>query len=148
LGRSMILKSTAVIVVTLFGWIATAVAGEDIVTIGEWRTESAKSLVCGGEEGKTIKTIATRANTFYLSGGKSGSAEYDAYWSYLEKAFKERRCFVTERMRHLPDEMIYAGPKSLEAQGKRFKVIGTTIEEDGDRYPAFTMTTLKVRQKW
>ncbi len=143
----MILKSTAVIIVTLFGWTATAAASEDIVAIGEWRTESGKSLVCGGEEGETIKTIATRANKFYLSGGKSGNAEHEAYWSYLEKAFKERRCFVTERMKHLPDEIVYSGPESLEANGKRFKVIGTTIEKDGERYPAFTMTTLKLRQR-
>ncbi len=49
-------------------------------------------------------------------------------------------------MRHLPDSLVYAGPETLEAQGKRFKVVGTTIEEEGERYPAFTMTTLKVKK--
>ena len=102
--------------------------------------------MCGGEEGGTIVDIATRANDFYKSGAKQGSPEYEAYWSRVEKAFKERRCFVTKGMRHIPDTVVYAGPASLEAQGKRFKVIGTTIEEDGERYPAFTMTTSKIKK--
>lgn len=131
----------------VFSFISMASAQDQMIAIGEWRTEAGKSLVCGGEEGETIVAIATRANTFYKSGAQQGSAEYDAYWSYLEKAFKERRCFVTTGMRHLPDSIVYAGPEDLETQGKRFKVIGTTIEEKGESYPAFTMTTQKIRDK-
>lgn len=121
-----------------------ALAAEDKITIGEWRTEPAKSLVCNGEAGEIIVDIATRANAFYLSGGRTGSPGYDAYHSALEKAWQERQCFVTEKMRHLPDAIIYAGPDNLEDQGKRFKVLGTTIEQSENRYPAFTMTTLPV----
>lgn len=130
----------------LFGVAATgaAHAQDDEIVIGEWRTEANKSLVCGGEEGNTLIGIAKRANTFYLSGGQSGSPEYEDYWSFLEKAMKERRCFVTENMRHLPDELVYAGPLELDKSNKRFKVLGTTIEENGNQYPAFTMTTLTV----
>ncbi|NKB57672.1 MAG: hypothetical protein GKS00_15200 [Alphaproteobacteria bacterium] len=139
-------KPILIVLGILFGCIATAAASENQIALGEWRTESGKSLVCGGEEGETIVTIAKRANTFYVSGAKQGSAEYEAYWSSLEKALKERLCFITAKMRHIPDSVVYAGPEGLEAQGKRFKVIGTTIEEEGERYPAFTMTTLKVQQ--
>jgi len=92
-------------------------------------------------------TIAKNANAFYLSGAKKGSPEFEAYWSFLEKNIKERRCFVTAKMRHLPDAIIYQGPETLEQQGKRFKVIGTTIEEDSEKYPAFTMTTLRIRPR-
>ncbi len=144
----MIAKTATLVVISLLAWAPPASADADTVVIGEWRTEPGKSLVCGGEEGKTIIDIATSANTFYLSGGKKGSPEYEVYWSHLEKAFKERRCFVTKQMRHLPDEVVYSGPKSLEAQGKRFKVIGTTIKEDDESYPAFTMTTLKLLQRF
>lgn len=122
-----------------------ALAAEDAIMIGEWRTEPAKSLVCGGEAGEILVNIATRANTFYLSGGQKGSPEYDAYWAALEKALKERHCFVTEKMRHLPDELVYAGPDGLDdSSGKRFKVLGTTIKQENNDYPAFTMTTLPV----
>jgi hypothetical protein len=121
-------------------------AGDQIV-IGEWRTEAKKSLVCGGEEGNTLVDIAKRANAFYLSGGQKGSPEYEAYWSFLEKAMKERRCFVTEQMKHLPDELVYAGPEELDKTNNRFKVLGTTIDENGSKYPAFTMTTLSVLQQ-
>lgn len=134
-------------VASVFSCFSIASAEDQTITIGEWRTEAGKSLVCGGEEGDTIITIATHANSFYKSGGQQGSAEYDAYWSHLEKAIKERRCFVTAGMRHLPDSIVYAGPVDLETQGKRFKVIGTTIEEKGESYPAFTMTTQKIRDK-
>lgn len=134
-------------VAAIFSGISIASAGDEAVAIGEWRTEAGKSLVCGGEEGDTIVAIATRANAFYKSGAQKGSAEYDAYWSHLEKAFKERRCFVTTGMRHIPDGIVYEGPEDLETQGKRFKVIGTTIEEEGERFPAFTMTTQKIRKK-
>ena len=130
----------------LLTWTTTALGEEDIVAIGQWRTEPGKALVCGGTEGGALVDIAKHANAFYESGAKKGSAEYDAYWTRLERAFKERRCFVTEKMRHMPDSLVYAGPETLEAQGKRFKVVGTTIEEDGERYPAFTMTTLKVKK--
>jgi len=142
----MKLLSTTILFGLLLGWQTAAVAGEDVIEIGQWRTEAGKALVCGGEEADTIIDIATRANTFYASGAKSGSSEYDAYWSLLEKARNERRCFVTAKMRHLPDSIVYAGPESLEEQGKRFKVVGTTIEEDGERYPAFTMTTVRVKK--
>ncbi len=125
--------------------VAAAVADE--IGIGQWRTEPGKSLVCGGEEGHTIVTIAKRANAFYLSGAKKSGPEFEAYWSFLEKNIKERRCFATLKMRHLPDAVIYQGPVSLEQQGKRFKVIGTTIEEDSEKYPAFTMTTLRIRPR-
>ena len=81
-----------------------------------------------------------------LAGAKQGGPEFEAYWSYLEKARKERRCFVNQNMRHLPDALLRAGPESLEASNKRFKVLGTTIEEAGDRFPAFTLTTRRVRQ--
>jgi hypothetical protein len=134
----------------LFGLVlacqSAAMAGEDAIAIGQWRTELGKALVCGGEEADTIIDIATNANAFYSSGANSGSPEYEAYFSLLEKARNERRCFVTAKMRHLPDSIVYPGPESLEAQGKRFKVIGTTIEEDGERYPAFTMTTLGIKK--
>ena len=143
----MVVKSVLIALGVLFGSSLTASAGEALIALGEWRTEPGKSLVCGGKEGDTIITIAKRANTFYVSGAKQGSAEYEAYWSFLEKALQERRCFVTAKMRHIPDSVVYAGSESLEAQGRRFKVIGTTIEEEGERYPAFTMTTLKVRTK-
>ncbi len=128
------------------GFAATGAvrAAEDGIVIGEWRTEAAKSLVCGGEAGNIIVDIATRANAFYLSGGEKGSPEYDAYWSALEKALKEHQCYVTEKMRHLPDEIVYAGPESLDESGKRFKVLGTTIKQSENDYPAFTMTTLPV----
>ena len=126
------------------GAAGATVAAEDSIVIGEWRTEPAKSLVCSGESGDIIVDIATRANTFYLSGGQKGSPEYEAYWSALEKALKERHCFVTEKMRHQPDKLIYAGPENLDENGKRFKVLGTTIEESENNYPAFTMTTLPV----
>jgi hypothetical protein len=134
----------------LYALIATgagaAQATEDgAIVLGKWRTETTKSLVCGGEEFDTIVTIAKRANAFYLSGAKPDSPEYDSYWSYLEKTFKERRCFVNENMRHMPDKVEFAGPESLEASNKRFKVLGTMIEEDGDQFPAFTLTTRKVR---
>jgi hypothetical protein len=142
--RSKIVLAT---VAAMFSCVSIALAEDQTIAIGEWRTEAGKSLVCGGEEADTIITIATRANTFYKSGGQQGSAEYDAYWSHLEKAFKERRCFVTTGMRHLPDSVVYAGPEDLETQGKRFKVIGTTIEEEGENFPAFTMTTQKIREK-
>jgi hypothetical protein len=118
---------------------------DDAVILGKWRTETTKSLVCGGEEFDAIIAIAKRANAFYLSGAKPDSPEYDSYWSYLEKTFKERRCFVNQNMRHMPDRLEFAGPESLEASNKRFKVLGTTIEEDGDQFPAFTLTTRKVR---
>ncbi len=143
----MIFKSASLLFGILLFWHAAAAADDHAIAIGKWRTEPGKSLVCGGEEGDTIIKIATRANAFYASGAKSGSPEYDAYWSGLEKAFKERRCFVTAKMRHMPDSIVYAGPAGLEAQGKRFKVIGTTIEEDGESYPAFTMTTQKIEIK-
>lgn len=138
--------ATGVLLGIAIFWQASATATDMAISIGEWRTEPGKSLVCGGQEGNTIVKIATNANAFYASGAKSGSPEYDAYWSGLEKAFQERRCFVTKNMRHMPDSVVNAGPESLEAQGKRFKVIGTTIEEDGERYPAFTMTTLKINK--
>lgn len=121
-------------------------AGDGAIVIGQWRTETSQSLVCGGEEYNTILAIAKRANAFYLNGATPGSPEYEAYWSYLEKSFKERRCFVNENMRHLPDTLFHAGPESLEASNKRFKVLGTTIEQDGEQYPAFTLTTRKVRR--
>lgn len=143
----MRLRIALATIAAVFGCVTAAWAGDEAIAIGEWRTEAGKSLVCGGSEGSTIVTIATRANNFYKSGGQQGSAEYDAYWSYLETAFKERRCFVTTGMRHLPDSVVYAGPEDLETQGKRFKVIGTTIEEKGESYPAFTMTTQKIRDK-
>lgn len=144
----MMARTATLIALSALLWALPAKAESDTMIIGEWRTENGKSLVCGGEEGNTIVAIATSANSFYLSGGKNGSPEYDAYWSKLEAAFKERRCFVTKQMRHLPDEVVYTGPKSLEAQGKRFKVIGTTIKEEGETYPAFTMTTMKLVQKF
>ena len=137
-------QSAVILLGFLLTWPAASLADNDAITIGEWRTEAGKALVCGGTEGDAIVDIATHANAFYESGAKSNSAEYEAYWSRLERAIKERRCFVAAKMRHLPDNLVYSGPKSLETQGKRFKVIGTTIEEDGERYPAFTMTTLKV----
>ena len=143
----MNLRLTAMSALALLAGVTVASAGDDRIAIGEWRTEPGKSLVCGGQEGDTIVDIATRANAFYSSGASSGSPEYEAYWSRLERAFQERRCFVTAGMRHLPDSLVYAGPESLETQGKRFKVIGTTIEQDGNRYPAFTMTTLPVKAK-
>ena len=142
----MRLKPPTILFGLLLAWPHISMAGDDVIAIGQWRTEAGKALVCGGEEADTIIDIATRANTFYASGAKSGSAEHNAYWSLLEKAFKERRCFVTAKMRHMPDSVVYAGPENLEAQGKRFKVVGTTIEEDGERYPAFTMTTMKVEK--
>ena len=125
---------------------AAQAAEADEIVLGQWRTETTKSLVCGGEEFVAIITIAKRANAFYLSGAKQGGPEYEAYWSYLEKTFKERRCFVNRNMRHLPDTLVVAGPESLEASNKRFKVLGTTIEKDGDKFPAFTLTTRKVRR--
>lgn len=143
---AMILRTTSILIGLLLAWTVTALAADDVVAIGQWRTEAGKSLVCGGTEGEALIDIATHANAFYESGAKPGSAEYDAYWSRLERALKERRCFVTAKMRHLPDSLVYAGPEKLEAQGKRFKVVGTTIEEEGERYPAFTMTTLKVKK--
>ena len=121
------------------------VRADDLIVIGEWRTESGKSLVCGGEEGHTLVTIATRANDFYEHGAKKDSPEYEAYWSALEKALQEGKCFVAAKMHHMPDTVVYTGPEDLEPTGKRFKVIGTTIKEDGNDYPAFTMTTLKVK---
>lgn len=139
--------ATTIAAMALFLALAgTASAGDATITIGEWRTEGGKSLVCGGEEGHTLVNIATRANEFYAGGAQRGSPEYETYWSTLEKAIHERRCFVTEKMRHMPDSLVYSGPETLEAQGKRFKVIGTTIEQDGDTYPAFTMTTLEVEE--
>ncbi len=121
-------------------------AEDDEIVLGQWRNETTKSLVCGGEEFDAIITIAKRANAFYLSGANQGGPEYEAYWSYLEKTFKERRCFVNKNMRHLPDTLVVAGPENLEASNKRFKVLGTTIDKDGDEFPAFTLTTRKVRQ--
>lgn len=118
---------------------------DDLIVIGEWRTEGGKSIVCGGEEGHTLVRIATRANDFYAHGAQKDSPEYEAYWAALEKALQERRCFVTAKMHHMPDTIVYVGPEELEPKGKRFKVIGTTIEQDGNKYPAFTMTTLKVK---
>ena len=53
---------------------------------------------------------------------------------------------MNRNMRHLPDTLVVAGPESLEASNKRFKVLGTTIEKDGDKFPAFTLTTRKVRR--
>ncbi|MEX2615563.1 MAG: hypothetical protein WD767_05665 [Alphaproteobacteria bacterium] len=142
----MLTTLRGLVLAAIIGFAATsaALAAEETITIGEWRTEPAKSLVCSGEAGNIIVDIATRANTFYLSGGQKGSPEYDAYWTALEKALQERHCFVTEKMRHLPDAIVYAGPKNLDDQGKRFKVLGTTIEHSENNYPAFTMTTLPV----
>jgi len=134
-------------VTLIWATLSGAARGADLIVIGEWRTEAKKSLVCGGEEGATLVDIAQRANAFYQSGGRSGSPEYDAYWSVLEKAMQERRCFVTEQMRHLPDEIVYEGPEELDKLNKRFKVLGTTIEENGNKYPAFTMTTHAVRRQ-
>jgi hypothetical protein len=122
-----------------------AFAGDDQIVIGQWRTEPKKSLVCGGEEGGTLVEIAKRANAFYLGGAKKGSPEYEKYWAALEKALKERRCFVAAQIHHLPDELVYEGPAELDKVNKRFKVLGTTIEENGTKFPAFTMTTLSVR---
>ena len=141
----MRLKPACILLGLLLLIPTVALSGEDAITIGQWRTEPGKSLVCGGTEGKTIIDIATRANAFYASGSPTSSAEYNDYWSHLERAFEERRCFVTAKMRHMPDSLIYAGPEALEPLGKRFKVLGTTIEEDGERYPAFTMTTFEVK---
>jgi len=135
--------AVGVVLAGLFG-VATAAGQEDAVVIGEWRTEMGKALVCGGIAGDLAIEIARSANAFYLAGGKPDSAEYAAYWSLLEKALKEQKCFVTQRMRHKPDSIPYAGPEDLEASGKRFKILGTTIESEGKTYPAFTMTTLKV----
>ena len=125
---------------------AARAAGDNDIVIGQWRTEVTKSLVCGGAELKTIVAIAKRANAFYSSGAKQGGPEFEAYWSFLEKTFKQRRCFVNQNMRHQPYALIFAGPERLEASNKRFKVLGTTIEEAGEQYPAFTLTTRGVRQ--
>ncbi len=140
------LRKIALTTLVVIAATGAARAADDIIQIGEWRTEPKKSLVCGGEEGQTLVDIATRANDFYKSGGHKDSPEYEAYWSLLEKAIKDRKCFVTEKMRHIPDEIVYVGPESLGKSAKNFKVLGTTIDDSGNKYPGFTMTTLPVRK--
>ena len=110
----MNLKPASILFSLVLACQSAAMAGEDAIAIGQWRTELGKALVCGGEEADTIIDIATSANAFYSSGANSGSPEYEAYFSLLEKARNERRCFVTAKMRHLPDSIVYSGPESLE----------------------------------
>ncbi len=83
--KAMAVAVLALTVTAAFAGSARA-AGDEAIVIGQWRTETTKSLVCGGEELNTIVAIAKRANAFYSSGAKQGSPEYEAYWSYLEKA--------------------------------------------------------------
>ncbi|MBL4721187.1 MAG: hypothetical protein JKY20_08675 [Alphaproteobacteria bacterium] len=121
----------------------TALAGSTI-TLGEWRTEPGKSLVCGNAQEQLITKIADSANKFYAGGAKADSPEYEVYWSTLQSALKGERCFVTDKMTHQPFLLVYDGPESLAATGKRFKVISTSIKTAESAFPGFTMTTLVV----
>lgn len=136
----------AVVGVVLLGWVGSAVAaGEASITLGAWRTEPGKSLVCGDAQEFLIVKIARSANDYYARGAKADSPEYDAYWSTLQDALNGQRCFVTKNMTHQPHLLIYDGPESLEASGKRFKVVSTSIKTGESAFPGFTMTTLKIQ---
>ena len=130
----------------LFGLIGETVAADKTsITLGEWRTEPGKSLVCGDAQESLIVKIARSANDYYAKGAKADSPEYDAYWTTLQDALSGQRCFVTKNMSHQPHLLIYDGPEALEASGKRFKVISTSIKTGESEFPGFTMTTLMVQ---
>ena len=122
-----------------------ASSAESSITLGGWRTEPAKSLVCGDAQEQLIVKIADSANKFYAKGAKLGSPEYEVYWSTLQSALKGQRCFVTDKMTHQPHLLVYDGPESLEASGKRFKVVSTSVKTSEAIFPGYTMTTLVVK---
>lgn len=125
-----------------------AVADSAPFTLGKWRTEPGKSLVCGNSHEALMVKIARSANDFYVKGANANSPEYDAYWTTLQDALKGQLCFVTKAMTHQPHRVIYEGSESLAASGKQFKVISTSIkttEAEDSAFPGFTMTTLKVQ---
>jgi hypothetical protein len=122
-----------------------ASSADSLIILGEWRTEPGKSLVCGDAQEKLIAKIASSANKFYANGAKSDGPEYEVYWSTLQSALKGQRCFVTDKMTHQPHLVIYEGPESLEASGKRFKVVSTSVKTSETTFPGYTMTTLIIK---
>jgi hypothetical protein len=140
------LRSVALVSVGLILLSGGAASSADSsITLGGWRTEPGKSLVCGDAQENLIIKIASSANKFYANGAKSDSPEYEVYWSTLQSALKGQRCFVTDKMTHQPHLLVYDGPESLEASGKRFKVVSTSIKTSETVFPGYTMTTLAVK---
>lgn len=136
------------VLLTLIGGEAISgevAAGDAAITLGAWRTESGKSLVCGDAQESLIIKIAQNANNYYAKGAKADGPEYDAYWTTLQDSLSGQRCFVTRNMTHQPHLLVYDGLESLEASGKSFKVVSTSIKTVEAVFPGFTMTTLKVQ---